>query len=172
MTPVALFTAPKSAYLERGIECFDAGRDARTFTGRNPVIAHPPCRAWGRLRHMAKPRDDEKDLGAFAIAAVRRNGGVLEHPAGSKLFDLIDVRPGRRCSLGGWVLPVWQSWFGHVARKSTWLYIVGVEPSEVPRLPLVLGHAAGRVERQCAAHRELTPPAMADWLIDLARAVK
>lgn len=163
-----LFTAPKSAYPALGVECFDLARDARTFSGLNPVVAHPPCRAWGRLSHMAKPRPDEKDLGFYAVETARMNGGVVEHPAGSKLFEAYGVRPGKPCRRGGWILPVWQSWFGHVARKNTWLLIYGVRPGDVPRFPLVLGEAAGRVELQCAAHRELTPPAMAEWLVELA----
>lgn len=165
---VVLFTAPKSPYPALGRECYDLARDARTYVGSAPVVAHPPCRAWGRLSHMAKPRDDEKDLGIYALCTARMNGGVVEHPAGSKLFDVIGVRPGTRCRSGGWIMPVWQSWFGHVARKNTWLYIVGVEPRDVPRIPLVLGEPSGRVEKQCAAHRELTPPAMAAWLCELA----
>jgi len=168
MTPVVLFTAPKSPYPALGVECFDRDRDARTFTGSAPVVAHPPCRAWGPLAHMAKPRHDERELGIFALATVRMNGGVLEHPAGSKLFDVISLRPGARCRAGGWILPIWQSWFGHVARKSTWLYICGIEPRDVPRMPLLLGDVPGRVESQHSADRELTPPELARWLLDLA----
>ncbi|MWL55341.1 hypothetical protein GQL84_23735, partial [Escherichia coli] len=60
-------------------ECdvFDIERDARTFAGGMPVVAHPPCRAWGRLRKFAKPRPDEKALALFAVAQVRAFGGVL-----------------------------------------------------------------------------------------------
>lgn len=166
---VVLFTAPKSVYGRfSGVECYDRERDARNYRGPHPVVAHPPCRAGGRLRHMAKPRHDEKELGIFAWATVRMFGGVVEHPAGSKLFELVGARPGGVDRAGGWVLPIWQSWFGHPARKSTWLYIVGCRPADVPRMPLVLGHAAGRVELQSAAHRELTPPDLAVWLLELA----
>ena len=39
-----------------------------TFKENYPVICHPPCRAWGRLSHMANPRPDEKDLAWFALS--------------------------------------------------------------------------------------------------------
>jgi hypothetical protein len=168
MSPVALFTRADSVYLELGVECFDIERDARTFKGRAPVVAHPPCRSWGRLAHMAKPRHDERDLAIFAACTVRMNGGVLEHPADSKLFPLLGVAPGKRDRVGGWVLPVLQSWWGHPAPKRTWLYIVGVEPCDIPRMPLVLGLPAGRVENQSKADRERTPRELAEWLVDLA----
>jgi len=35
---------------------------------------------------MANPRPDEKQLAYFALAQVRLNGGILEHPAGSRLW--------------------------------------------------------------------------------------
>ncbi len=43
-------------------DVWDAERDARRWPGGVPVVAHPPCRAWGRLRAFAKPREDEKAL--------------------------------------------------------------------------------------------------------------
>jgi len=35
-----------------GVDVWDAERDARTWPGGNPVVAHPPGRALGRLRHF------------------------------------------------------------------------------------------------------------------------
>jgi len=79
-----LFTQHNSIYEKLQADCWDIVRDARNYRGENPVVAHPPCRAWGQLSHMAKPRPDEKELAFFAIEQVRRVGGVLEHPAASK----------------------------------------------------------------------------------------
>ncbi|HVZ17910.1 MAG TPA: hypothetical protein VG897_12380, partial [Terriglobales bacterium] len=62
-----------------GTDVFDIDRDARTFAGGMPVVAHPPCRMWGRLRQFAKGRPDEKALGIWAVDQVRTWGGVLEH---------------------------------------------------------------------------------------------
>lgn len=60
-------------------ECdvWDIERDARNWPGGCPAIAHPPCRAWGELSHMANPRPDEKDLAIFAVEKIREWGGFL-----------------------------------------------------------------------------------------------
>ena len=82
-----LFARQDSRYKDLvGYDVYDIDRDARNFNGDYPIIAHPPCRAWGMLSHMANPRPDEKDLAWFAIDKVRKNGGVLEHPKGSRFF--------------------------------------------------------------------------------------
>lgn len=154
-------------------DVFDLERDALTFYGGRPVVAHPPCRAWGRLRHLAKPRADEKQLALFAVHAVRRNGGVLEHPAKSSLWAAAGLPlPGCRDGFGGWTLGVHQSDFGHSAPKATWLYIVGVEPRDIPPLPFDLADPVGRIENMTRADRERTPGAFAVWLLQLAHLVK
>lgn len=163
----ALFVQSDSHYRELGCDCFDIERDARTYAGPAPVVAHPPCRAWGRLRHMAKPRADERELAWFAVATVRAFGGVLEHPSASQLFEHLP-RPGERDAAGGWVLPVLQSWWGHRAPKRSLLYVCGVGPRDIPAMPFELGEPAGRVERMGRKERERTPAAFASWRVDLA----
>lgn len=177
-----LFARADSVYKTLpGVDVFDMERDARTYDGPLPVVAHPPCRAWGRLRSFAKPRPDERNLARLAVALVREFGGVLEHPAGSQLWRSQHLpRPGERDSYGGWTLAAPQKWWGHRAEKATWFYIVGVEPHEIPDVPLVLGEAShtvglfsGRDKAKCRpeigkAEREHTPPALAAWLVDLA----
>lgn len=119
---------------------------------------------------MAKPRADEKALGLHAADMVRRWGGVLEHPADSKLWAAAGLpMPGGRDGFGGFTLPVWQSWWGHRAPKASWLYVVGIEPSALPAIPMVLGDPGGRIENMGKAERERTPPALASWLVELAR---
>lgn len=85
-----------------GVDVYDMDRDARTYDGPHPVVAHPPCRAWGRLRAFANARPDERNLGRLATALVREFGGVLEHPAGSTLWAAQRLpRPGERDNWGG-----------------------------------------------------------------------
>lgn len=185
-TVAVLFARSDSIYKTlRDCDVWDAERDARQYAGGAPVVAHPPCRAWGRLRHFAKPRPDEKELALFAVERVRQLGGVLEHPAHSTLWDAAGLpRPRARDAFGGWTLPVHQHWWGHRAEKATWLYIVGVEPWQLPAIPLVLGKAefvvgsSGRrqdgtrstVKRGISkAEREHTPVDMAKWLCQVAR---
>jgi len=185
-TVSVLFARSDSVYKSfSGIEVYDVERDARTYAGAAPVVAHPPCRAWGRLRGMAKPRPDEKDLALFAVDVVRRCGGVLEHPEASSLWPVAGLpRPGAGFdAFGGWTLPVSQKWWGHRAEKRTWLYIRGVSPARIPRMSFTLGDASrviasGKRNRKgmpgfrsevTMAEREATPPAFARWLIDLAQ---
>lgn len=166
----ALFTCRSSAY--QGIaDCWDEHRDARLYLGRGPVVAHPPCRAWGQLSHVAKPRGDEKALGLWAVQLVRQVGGVVEHPANSRLWRAAEApRPGAgRDRWGGWTLGIEQSWWGHRARKRTILYVKGCSPRDLPPMPLRMSRPVTTVERMCKAERERTPPDLAEWLCDLAR---
>lgn len=179
-TIAVLFARADSVYKTLpGTDVWDIDRDARWWPGGGPVVAHPPCRAWGRLRQFAKPRPDEKDLARWAVRMVRQWGGVLEHPAGSTLWpDQFLPRPGLRDRLGGWTLAAPQKWWGHRAEKDSWFYVVGCEPVEIPEIPLVLGDAAYVVQSRkrhdhrphiSKAEREHTPPALAEWLLELAR---
>lgn len=183
MKPAALFVMSDSHYFDLGLDCYDIERDARTYTGSAPVVAHPPCRSWSRMRAFAKPRPDERDLAIFAIEQVRRCGGVLEHPSGSELWRVAGLpTPGStdRDIHRGWTLPVSQKWWGHRAEKRTWLYIVGVEPGSIPEMPLVLGEAShvcglwsgrdrSRARKEIGPkERMASPPAFAQWLVDLA----
>jgi len=123
-------------------ECdvYDIERDALTYPGDLPIVAHPPCRSWGRLRKFAKPRPGERELAIWAVDRIRENGGVLEHPESSELWKIKKLPFGReRDKYGGWTLSVNQHWFGHQARKKTWLYICGLEPCQIPPYPLRLG---------------------------------
>jgi hypothetical protein len=167
-----LFARSDSCYFElAGVDVWDAVRDARSYTGPGPVICHPPCRAWGRLRHWAKPRPDEKALALFAVDQVRRCGGVLEHPWGSTLWGAAQLPlPGHDPDAwGGFTLLVDQGWWGHPAPKPTYLYIVGVGREQVGDLPVQLQRAAGRTMALSPADRERTPVLFARWLVELAR---
>jgi hypothetical protein len=165
-----LFARSDSCYFNLVADVWDADRDARNYAGTNPVVCHPPCRAWGRLRHWAKPRPDEKALALFAVEQVRRCGGVLEHPWGSTLWPAAQLPlPGHAPdAFGGWTLLVEQGWWGHPAPKPTYLYIVGLTRDQVGDLPVQLRRAAGRTLDLSPADRERTPPAFARFLVDLA----
>lgn len=180
-----LFARSDSNYKSlAGCDVWDAGRNALNWPGGCPIVAHPPCRAWGRLRTFAKPVPGEKDLARWAVCQVRRWGGVLEHPASSSLWrdqDLPMPAPGVFDDFGGWTLPVDQFWWGHKARKRTWLYIVGCRPVDLPVMPYRLGEAshvvassirkgsAGFRTELTPSEREHTPPELCRWLVHLAR---
>lgn len=174
MTQVAvLFARENSNYFKYpDLDIYPASRDARTYNGNLPVICHPPCRMWGRLAHWAKYSQEEKDLALFAVDQVRKCGGVLEHPAYSKLWDTEKLLPlpGQKDDFGGFTLPVWQGYFGHRAPKDTWLYIVGVNPKKLPLIPLSLGLPDGRIEKMGKSERESTPTDFCEFLIKIAKA--
>lgn len=166
-TPV-LFTRSDSPYLALGCDCYDITRDARTWLGGRPGIFHPPCRSWGKLAHMAKPRPDERELGNWSMRMVRRFGGVLEHPIDSKLWrESGCLGWGIRDAWGGVLVPCAQSGFGHRAPKFTGLYMVGIDIPSIPEP----GEAVTTVERMGKAEREATPLALARFLVDLVETI-
>lgn len=81
----------------------------------------------GSLKHLYQ--GSEHDCGPIAVQQVRRFGGVLEHPAKSKLWDHCGLpKPGDATDpYGCRTYEVCQCDWGHVARKRTWLYVVGVD---------------------------------------------
>ncbi len=163
-----LFARKTSVYKSiPGVDVYDIDRNALSFPGGIPVVAHPPCRTWGKLSHMAtNARPGEKELALYAIEQVRANGGVLEHPKYSKLFHQLPPI-GHVDKYGGFVLGVNQSWWGHNGEKPTLLYICGVSRRSV-KLPFSLAYPLKTCESMCTAERERTPPEFATWLVDLA----
>lgn len=150
-TVAALYVDSKGAYANLpGVEVWDEARDARTYPGPWPVVAHPPCARWCQLTSVNEARwgamiGDDGGCFAAALEAVERFGGVLEHPAYSLAWTRFGLpRPARH----GWTMnterpgcaaEVSQSAYGHPARKRTWLYYVG----EAPPQPLLWSDPAG-----------------------------
>jgi hypothetical protein len=184
--PVAvLFARADSIYKTMpGCDVWDEARDARRWPTGMPLVAHPPCAQWGKLRQFATVDPAVKALGPLAVEFVREWGGVLEHPAESLLWAHCGMpTPGRAPDwFGGWTAEIRQCDWGHKAEKKTWLYIVGVHPDDIPALPdsaepthYIKRNRKGY--RPCSqslphvtkAEREHTPPRLAEWLIDLAR---
>jgi hypothetical protein len=180
-----LFARADSVYKSLpGVDVWDEARDARRWPGGAPVVAHPPCRAWGGLRHMAKPVPGERELTLFALDQVRAWGGVLEHPRRSQLWPEKRLPLGDQIDeFGGYTLQVNQSWWGHKAEKSTLLYICRVRPADIPAVAVQLaaplytvgccGRGGSGVRTKWRpeishADRERTPPAFAAWLLEIA----
>lgn len=157
-------------------DVWDFERDALKWPGGNSIVAHPPCRAWGQLSHMANPRDGEKELAVWSIDQIRQWGGVLEHPAKSKLWPFLNLPlPGRLDQFGGFSVWISQFWFGHKADKATLLYVAGCKPEDLPPIPFTLGEppfvVASTSKRRpeiTKAEREATPLLLAKWLVELA----
>jgi hypothetical protein len=134
----ALYVERDGAYTcAPDVDPWDVERDARTYAGPHPVVAHPPCQRWGRFWHGStrKPHQFKlgDDAGCFAAAlhSVRTYGGVLEHPADSLAWRTYGLTPPKRHAgwqpAGdgiGWTCYVEQGHYGHASRKPTWLYAV------------------------------------------------
>ena len=173
------------------VDPWDKTRDARLYCGFNTVVAHPPCQLWGRFAHVNFKRwggehnRPGNDGGCFAseLASVRRCGGVLEHPAFTDAWEANGLlRPvGIGWQVAGndeYVCEVWQSAYGHLARKRTWLLYKGQEPHELnwarPEATHQIGfHDQRGKERNkptiSGKKSSATPAAFRDELIKLAR---
>ena len=132
----ALFVSEIGPYAsDDRFDAYGVSRDARTYSGPHPVVAHPPCERWGRMAKgspTAQRFEIGDDSGCFAAAldAVRRFGGVLEHPQGTHAFRRfrLPIPPKKGWSApdehGGRSCYIDQGAYGHPAKKPTWLYAV------------------------------------------------
>ncbi len=143
----ALYVETDGAYFcQPGVDPWDESRDARRYDGPHPVVAHPPCQRWGRFWHGSTRKPHQFRMGddggcfAAALGALRRHGGVLEHPADSHAWDHFGLRRPPRA--GGWVEAapgiwtccVYQGHYGHIAGKGTWLLAAGMAREVLPEL--------------------------------------
>lgn len=195
----ALYVDPRGVYSGRpDVECWGLpDRDAREYAGPWPVVAHPPCKAWSafaglRERQYGLPRGEDDGCFAAALASVRAWGGVLEHPANSAAWRAHDLAAPvrgagwtRADTFGGWTCVVDQGRYGHIARKSTWLYALGVLLPPLDWAPAVvepterIGHNGGGrpfrrspIDYVSSRKRAATPPAFAEILIATARSAR
>ncbi len=193
MTVAALYVLKGGPYFGlEGVEPWDEERDARLYSGPWPVVAHPPCARWCRLAGLVESRWGHKkgdDGGCFesALSAVRKYGGVLEHPAYSDAWSAFGLNkpPGgggwvNADFVGGWTCHVEQGNYGHKARKATRLYAFG---SELPSLlwgksdssawvSWCNNHSNGKeIKRIGKDEAAKTPAAFMDILLSMARSV-
>ncbi len=187
----ALFIDLKGPYPEMlGAElCWDEKRDARGYTGTGPVIVHPPCGRWCAMARQNERRWGAKvgeDGGCFAAALehLGRCGGVLEHPKSSIAFKHFGIPKPKSKIIGWqqvaecvWVCEVWQSAYGHLASKATWLVYVGARaPFQLrwdrPRGTHQIGggvHTGNRLlPRLDGKLTHISPPEFARELVKLA----
>lgn len=199
MSISALFVETDGVYFGLpGVDPWDITRDARAYAGPHPVVAHPPCKRWGRYwsggpsAKVRRKLGDDQGCFAAALWAVRTYGGVLEHPEASHAWSYYGIsRPPRsgswvRSDDYGWTCCVEQGHYGHKARKATWLYYVGPLPPELtwgpcdgkarlePGFHSKEERAAASTEqklvKRLSVHERMTTPALfRDLLISLAK---
>ena len=141
----ALYVETDGCYFgQHGVDPWDQARDARRYAGPHPVVAHPPCQRWGRFWHGSTRKPHQFKLGddggcfRSALEAVRKWGGVLEHPCDSHAWRHFGLMPPKRHAgwqpagdLIGWTCYVEQGHYGHMSRKPTWLYAAHVDLPEL-----------------------------------------
>lgn len=178
----ALFVDAKGCYAGLpDVDAWDLQRDARNYAGPHPVVAHPPCARWSRMAGLAewkygKQRGDDGGCFAFALEAVRKYGGVLEHPASSAAFRAFRLpKPeGSAWQLqmdGTAVAQVDQGAFGCPVPKRTWLYVAGVPFDKLPAISRSREIGVGW-ERIGKRTRSMTPLPFRDLLISIANGVR
>ena len=189
----ALYVEDGGAYFGLpNVDPWPEARDARWYDRADPVVAHPPCSRWCQLARLNEHRyghkvGDDGACFALALAAVRRCGGVLEHPAYSLAWPVFELpRPSARAmwtepdAWGGRAIHVEQGHYGHRARKATWLYAVRTDLPDLPR-----GKSEAKawtswgdkdkypdVPRLGKREAKATPPAFRELLLTLARSVR
>ena len=186
-----------------GVDPWDETRDARRYPGPHPIVAHPPCQRWGKMwagqpLHIARTGERKvkgDDGGCFnaALAAVRKWGGVIEHPWGSHAWPhfglIVPPRDGGWVVAdfdGGWTCCIEQGRYGHYARKPTLLYACKVDlpsldwgigesrldPAVIERMGLKrakrLGEVGARGGGTDSTPRIHTPVEFRDLLISIA----
>jgi hypothetical protein len=185
------------------VDAWDVERDARKYAGPWPVVAHPPCQRWGRFWHGSTRKPHQFKLGdddgcfEAALEAVRKFGGVLEHPADSRAWSHFNLNAPKRGEgwiaadmLGGWTCYVEQGHYGHASRKPTWLYAFGADLVDLDwrlgeqRIPqwMIDRYGYERARRigvvamiggkDKTRKRNATPKPFRDVLIAMARSVK
>jgi hypothetical protein len=203
----ALFVKTGGCYFNLpSIDPWDEKRDARRYNGPYPVICHPPCQRWGKMyfgQPLAVSRGVPKkklgdDGGCFksALDAVRKWGGIIEHPCGSKAWKYFGLQgPPREGKwipadeYDGFTCCVEQGRYGHYARKPTWLYAVRtlrpellwgksdakLDPAVVARMGLIRAKRLGEVGAKGGGKdsnvRISTPFPFRDLLISLVNGV-
>ncbi len=185
---VALYVDRLGPYPKLVEQWWDKDRDANKYDGTLPVVAHPPCQLWVNFaalnykRYGGEHNKPGNDNGCFssALASVRRVGGVLEHPAFSNAWKAHALTRPPKDHVGWWyvgfnewVCEVWQSAYGHRARKRTWLWCVSTErPIEGAWERKAGTHQVGYFDviKPVISKRKAseTPRAFAEWLLEVA----
>ena len=185
------------------VDPWPESRDARSYPGPLPVVAHPPCQRWGNFwfgcpltvkrTGILKKLGDDGGCFEAALSAVRRWGGVLEHPWLSRAWPAFMLNVPSRLGgwmradfEGGWTCCVEQGQYGHYARKPTMLYAFGTDlpelrwgmtppkydPSVVARMGLKrakrLGELGARGGGMNSTPRIHTPAEFRDLLLGIA----
>lgn len=165
-----LFVHSRSNYKKIAqFDCYDEQRNALNYTGLKPVIAHPPCRLWSKLRSFSNAPIAEKSLAVWSVKLVRKVGGIVEHPYDSQLWKEINSPVvGKFDKFGGTSFVFDQFDFGFYTRKRTRIYIVGLNSlSELPRPPIRFETVTRKFENLSTKQRSETTTQLCMWFLEI-----
>lgn len=175
---------------------------ARTQSSLTPLVSGGGKMWFGspltvKTTGSRKIKGDDDGCFAAALAAVRKWGGVIEHPWGSHAWPHFGLNTPPRSGgwimadfEGGWTCCVEQRPYGHHARKPTLLYAVGcdlprlvwgateaqLDPKIVARIGIKRARKQGEVASKGggtdSSARIYTPPAFRELLLGMAATVK
>lgn len=173
MTTV-LFVHPRSNYKKlRTFDCYDEKRNALNYSGSEPVICHPPCRTFSRLKGLTNAPVEEKKLAFWAVDLVRKNGGIVEHPYDSDLWKEINApKPGTYDEFGGFTVVFDQKDFGYYTRKRTRLYIVGCKLRDLPAMPISFDCSVRKFANLTQKQRSETSTDLCTYLHEVIQIIK
>lgn len=108
---------------------------------------------------------------------------MLEHPSASKLFGSILPLPGQTDKFGGYTIKINQHDFGHLAQKSSWIYVCGIAKRDLPAQALnfdAITHVVSTTTRSkkravkelSKKKRDATPELFAKWLIEVCQLIE
>lgn len=97
------------------------------------------------------------NLAEHCYKKVTENGGIIEQPANSIMFELLGIHPQ---------ISIDQKWFGFRARKTTWLYL-----NKVTLLshPITFDAATHSVEKLTSTMRSRQTLQFSQWLVNSVR---
>lgn len=176
--PVSILCAHRNSIYTRvpGTIIYDAARDARTFDFSTPIVAHPPCRSWSaHCAHQAKPAEGERELAIWIADVLKQVGGILEHPAHSRLHQAAGLPlPSPRIENPDcFTISVKQAWWGMNISKNTWLTFSRI-PLEKIVFPYVLHdprHDVRKWNSLSSRKRAASTYEFAAWAVVTARVV-
>lgn len=174
---IAILCAHKKSHYYQipGLEVYDQDRDCRTFDGGMPVIVHPPCAQWSKMKAFSHNKPEEKNLAHFCLDQIKKYGGIFEHPKGSDVWNQLDWPDG------GKFIEVDQHWFGFPARKRTILFFYKCEPLSYPlnfnavQYTVCLSRSdskngrSNRLPEMKKSQRSVTTIEFNQWLVDSVR---
>jgi hypothetical protein len=155
-----------------GLDVYDQDRDSRTFPGNMPVIVHPPCAQWSKMKAFSHDNPEQKQLAYFCLDELKKWGGIFEHPHGSDVWKELDWPEG------GKFIQVDQFWWGFPARKRTTLFFYRCKPIQYPlnfdavQYTVALSRSnsknlmATRLPEMKKSQRSITTLSFNQWLVD------